>query len=70
MTDFFLPSRRSFLERAGLGCGSLALTNLLFRQGVLAAGKPQNPLASGAPTFAPKAKSVIWLFQTGSPSQV
>lgn len=63
-------SRRSFLEKAGLGCGSLALTSLLHQEGLVAAGKPKNPLASAAPEFTPKAKAVIWLFQTGSPSQV
>ncbi|MCB1064722.1 MAG: DUF1501 domain-containing protein [Verrucomicrobiae bacterium] len=68
MTDRFLSSRRNFLEKAGLGFGSLALTDMLSRQGVVAA--PQNPLASAAPEFAPQAKAVIWLFQTGSPSQV
>ena len=70
MNDYQFHSRRSFLEKAGLGCGSLALTNLLHQQGVIAAEKPQNPLASAAPEFSPKAKAVIWLFQTGSPSQV
>ncbi|MEM7012949.1 MAG: twin-arginine translocation signal domain-containing protein, partial [Verrucomicrobiota bacterium] len=70
MSDSFLNSRRSFLERVGLGCGSLALTSLLHQQGVVAADKPQNPLASASPGFSPKAKAVIWLFQTGSPSQV
>jgi hypothetical protein len=71
MSAPFLHSRRNFLEKAGLGCGSLALTSLLHQQGIIsAAPKPQNPLASAAPEFAPKAKAVIWLFQTGSPSQV
>ncbi len=27
-------SRRHFLQHAGLGCGSLALTNLLHQQGI------------------------------------
>ena len=64
-------SRRDFLQKAGLGCGSLALTSLLHQEGVLAAdSKPSNPLAEKPSQFAPKAKAVIWLFQTGSPSQV
>ncbi|MFT5467614.1 MAG: hypothetical protein ACI8UO_002720 [Verrucomicrobiales bacterium] len=70
MNENQFQSRRSFLQNAGLGCGSLALTNLLHQEGLIAAEKPQNPLASAAPEFAPKAKAVIWLFQTGSPSQV
>lgn len=64
-------SRREFLQRAGLGCGSLALTSLLQQEGALAASRPAtNPLAPHPPQFAAKAKAVIWLFQTGSPSQV
>lgn len=66
-------SRRSFLKNAGLGCGSLALTSLLNDSGLLgsasAAGLPRIGGRSG-PDFAPKAKSVIWLFMPGSPSQV
>ncbi|HAD60080.1 MAG TPA: DUF1501 domain-containing protein, partial [Planctomycetaceae bacterium] len=63
-------TRRSFLRTAGLGCGTVALTDLLHQQGILAADKRQNPLARRpAPQSAP-AKAVIWLFQTGSPSQV
>src|SRR5213592_2683859 len=58
-----LPSRRRFLQQAGLGCGSLALTALLHQEGLLAAEARQ-------PHFAPKAKSIIWLFMTGGPSQV
>ena len=63
--------RRDFLQRAGLGCGSLALTSLLHQEVVVAApASPTNPLVERATHFAPKAKAVIWLFQTGSPSQV
>ena len=62
-------SRRHLLERMGLGCGSLALTSLLADQGIVKAA-PTNPLATRHSHFLPKAKSVIWLFQTGSPSQV
>lgn len=64
-------SRRDFLKRAGLGCGSLALTSLLHQEAVVAeTAAPANPLAVSEPHFPAKAKSVIWLFQTGSPSQV
>src|SRR5262249_13262437 len=65
-------SRRQFLARSGLGCGSLALAAMLQQQG-LAAPDPAaalNPLAAKPPHFAPKAKAVIWLFMTGAPSQV
>ena len=64
-------NRREFLKKAGLGCGSLALTSLLHQEGVIAAtSSASNPLTERASHFEPKAKAVIWLFQTGSPSQV
>ena len=64
-------TRRQFLKRAGLGCGSLALTSLLHQEGIVASVPPRiNPLAPRSSHFAAKAKAVIWLFQTGSPSQV
>ncbi|SVC15321.1 uncharacterized protein METZ01_LOCUS268175, partial [marine metagenome] len=70
-SQVYLQSRRAFLERAGLGCGSLALAKLLGEQGILrAAPSTTNPLASRHSHDTPKAKAVIWLFQTGSPSQV
>ncbi|MCE9568075.1 MAG: DUF1501 domain-containing protein [Planctomycetes bacterium] len=68
-----VPSRRQFLRTAGLGAGSLALTQLLHSEGLLAGQAPPavvDPLAPKKPHFAPKAKAVIWLFMTGSPSQV
>ena len=48
-----------------MGCGSLALAWLLQREGLQAA-----PAATQYQTFPAKAKSVIWLFMTGGPSQV
>ena len=68
---FNLASRRHFLESAGLGFGSVALAGLLPSEGLLAAeSAPNPPLAPTHSHFQPTAKSVIWLFQTGSPSQV
>jgi hypothetical protein len=65
-------SRRDFLARTGAGFGTLAL-NALF-QSSLAAPKPAidplRPFAPRAPHLAPKAKSVIFLFMVGGPSQV
>ena len=58
-----LPSRRRFLQSAGSGLGSLALASLLHQE---SAGQER----SRQPHFAPKVKSVIWLFMTGGPSQV
>ena len=64
-----LPSRRQFLQRSGLGFGSLALASML-RDQARAAPAQLNPLALRPPEFAPRAKSIIWLFMTGAPSQV
>ncbi len=60
-------SRREMLRRAGLGFGNLALTTLLLEDGLLAAGDSDTPLR---PSFAGKARSVIFLFMGGGPSHV
>src|SRR6202162_2532004 len=62
--ELALPSRRRFLQEAGLGFGSLALASLLHQE---AGG---NPLDTRPPHFPGKVKSIIWLFMTGGPSQV
>ncbi|MGH8248193.1 MAG: DUF1501 domain-containing protein, partial [Gammaproteobacteria bacterium] len=69
------PTRRELIFRAGAGFAGLALTHLLDRDGLLTAGpadtdKTRNPLAARQPHFAPKAKSVIFLFMYGGPSHV
>ena len=59
-------SRRDFLTRTSLGLGALSLGSLLSSSkafGML-------PLNDGPPHFAPKAKRVIYLFQSGAPSQL
>jgi hypothetical protein len=60
------------LRRAGCGFGMLALAGLLDREGLLAGedARRLHPLAPRKPHFAGKAKSVIWLFMNGGPSQV
>ena len=63
-------SRREFLQRVGGGFGLLALAGLLDREGLLAAEASANPLAPKKSHFPAKAKSVIWLFMNGGPSQV
>src|SRR5476649_2657548 len=60
-------SRRHILQQAGAGFGGMALQSLLGADGVL---KNTNPMAPRAPHFAPKAKSVIFLFMYGGPSHV
>src|SRR5688572_30263251 len=62
-------NRREFLKKAGAGCGLLALADLLQSGGLLAA-EPANPMSPLQPHFAPKAKSIIWLFMEGAPSSV
>ncbi len=65
-------SRREFFLRAGLGFGSLALSGLLAE--AARADQPEidplNPLSPRSPHFAPKAKSVVFLFMEGGPSHI
>ena len=67
-------NRRDFLKKAGAGFGFLALSDLLQGDGLLAAdaesARALNPMAPLQPHFAPKAKSIIWLFMEGAPSSV
>lgn len=67
--DLSLPTRRCFLQEAGLGCGSLALASLLHADTPVASAAV-DPLALKNPHFSGKVKSIIWLFMTGAPSQV
>jgi hypothetical protein len=69
-------TRREFLWQAGAGFTGLALTALLEQDGFFArharaasAGN-QNPLAPRPPHFSARAKSCIFLFMYGGPSQV
>ena len=63
-----VTSRRQFLERAGMGCGMMALADMLVGPGHTA------EIASAPPKKAThhlaQAKSVIWLFMEGGPSAV
>ncbi len=64
-------TRRDFLTKASLGLGGLALSSLIDPS-ILNA----NPLTNssggilGRPHFTPKAKRIIYLFQSGAPSQL
>src|SRR5256714_2983527 len=65
-------TRREFLWEAGAGFAGLALTALLEGDGFFArhaaAAQPRsNPLGPRPSHFAPKAKSVIFLFMYGGP---
>ena len=61
-------TRRDILARAGHGFGAIALGSLL-RDSAQATVRV-NPLAAKPPNFAPKAKSVIFLFMVGGPSHI
>ena len=76
--EFCRRTRREFLWEAGAGFTGLALTGLLTLDKFFASEanarevvtKFTNPLAPKQPHFTPKAKSVIFLFMYGGPSQV
>jgi hypothetical protein len=69
-------SRRAALSQLGAGFGTIAF-NAIAAQTSRASTSPQkqqvdplNPFAPRVPDFAPRAKSVIFLFMVGGPSQV
>ncbi|MGL6076376.1 MAG: DUF1501 domain-containing protein [Fimbriiglobus sp.] len=63
-------NRRDFLYRAGGGLGGLALASLLASEVRAEAPAGRNPLGVKKPHHTPLAKSVIFLFMTGGPSQM
>jgi hypothetical protein len=66
----YSTSRRDFLLRSGGGCGALALSWMLARDGFGAEAALKNPLAVKKPHHEPKAKSVIFMFMVGGPSSM
>ncbi len=65
-------SRRDALRKLGGGLGSIALATLLQEESRGSAESPPGrfTLEAKAPHFAPRAKSVIFLFMGGGPSHV
>ena len=66
-------SRREMLCRCANGFGGLALSAMLAEDLAMAsatADRTRDPMAVQPPHFVPKAKSVIFLFMDGGPSQV
>src|ERR1700760_1950750 len=61
-------TRRDVLAKAAHGFGAIALASMLPPKA--GASQRVNPLAPKPPHFAPKAKSVIFLFMVGAPSQI
>ncbi len=64
-------SRRTFLQRAAGGIGLAALGSLLGESaGAVPAANVANQGLPGFPNFPAKAKRIIYLFQSGAPSQM
>ncbi len=67
-----MMTRRHFFGRTAMGIGTAALASLFNEESFAADNAPpaiQNP-QSPLPHFAPKAKRIIYLFQSGAPSQL
>jgi hypothetical protein len=68
-----LRTRREFLTTTASGLGLAALGSLLTQDNILTAATVSpnsNPLAPRRPHFAPRAKSCIFIFMEGGPSQM
>lgn len=63
-------TRRDFFRTLICGLGPMALADLMAQDGSLAGAVGPGPGAPRPPHFAAKAKSVIFLFQEGGPSQI
>ena len=64
-----LETRRHFFNRCGVGLGKLALLSLLSDGSIFAEPASANPMQAKPGHFPAKAKSVIYLFMAGGPSQ-
>ena len=69
-----IASRRAFLSKAAYGLGAVSLASF-FNPALLAnvVSRTDRKLGKGAlgfPHFSPKAKRVIYMFQSGAPSQL
>lgn len=62
-------TRRDLLSHMATGVGACALATLLRQEGLAAKPSEAGGLP-GLPHFAPRAKRVIYLFQSGAPSQL
>ncbi len=73
----YLMNRRAFLSKSSIGIGTAALGGLLGTSIFSCSSDPAEEVISSTvqgmlsrPHFAPKAKRVIYLFQSGGPSQL
>jgi len=65
-----LTHRREFLRRSGTSLGAMALAELLHRDTSAATTSQRVGGLAELPHFAARAKRVIYLFQSGAPSQI
>ena len=66
-----LLTRRYFLGRAGISLGAAGLMSILAGEtAATTTGQDATGELAGLPHFAPCAKRVIYLFQSGAPSQL
>src|SRR5436190_476011 len=63
-------TRRKFFQQCGTGMGALALASLLNENLFAAAAKDLAAAKPPGPHFKPKAKNIIYLFQSGGPSHL
>src|SRR5262249_41584006 len=68
LSNHWLTTRRHFLGGAGLGVGAIALAGLLDQRP--ATGAVVSGGLADLPHFPSQAKRVIYLFQSGGPSQI
>jgi hypothetical protein len=69
-TPLLLQTRRHFFRDCAIGVGAMALASLLNEGRADSAPPLVNPLAPRKTHFGAKAKSVIFLFMAGGPSQL
>ncbi len=66
-----LVTRRRFFQQCGTGMGALALASLFNEKLFAAPAAPAaTPIVPLGPHFKPKAKNIIYLFQSGGPSHL
>ncbi len=65
-----VSTRRNALLKGGAGFGALALAGMLGRDSLLASEGSDSPFAARHAHFPAQAKSVIFLFMEGGPSQM
>jgi len=65
-------TRRHFFEKCGVGLGSIALSDLLTKEGYAATegSRESDPMAVRSSPHGAKAKNVIFMFMAGGPSHL